>query len=46
MKTNGATMQTMDAIEKSGKIKFEILLDKSSLEIFVNDGEQAPTTYI
>lgn len=39
-------MQTMDVAEKNGKIKFEILLDKSSLEVFVNNGEQALTTYI
>ena len=39
-------LQTMDVAENNGKIKFEILLDKSSLEVFVNDGEQALTTYI
>ncbi|MEO8823209.1 MAG: GH32 C-terminal domain-containing protein, partial [Ginsengibacter sp.] len=39
-------IQTMDVAENNGKIKFEILLDKSSLEVFVNDGEQALTTYI
>lgn len=39
-------VQTMDVALKNGKIKFEILLDKSSLEIFVNDGEGALTTYI
>lgn len=38
--------QTMDVNETGGKIKFEILLDKSSFEVFVNDGEEALTTYI
>ncbi|MGH2649237.1 MAG: GH32 C-terminal domain-containing protein, partial [Ginsengibacter sp.] len=32
--------------EINGKIKLEILLDKSSLEVFVNDGEKVFTTYI
>ena len=39
-------IQTIDVEENNGKIKFEILVDNSSLEIFVNDGEQALTTYI
>lgn len=32
--------------EIRGKINLEILLDKSSLEVFVNDGEKVLTTYI
>jgi levanase/fructan beta-fructosidase len=39
-------VQTIDVHETNGKIKLEILLDKSSLEIFVNDGEAALTTYV
>jgi fructan beta-fructosidase len=35
-----------DVIETGGKIKFEILFDKSSLEVFVNNGEKVITTYI
>jgi len=30
----------------NGKIKFEILLDQSSLEVFVNNGEKVFTTYV
>jgi levanase/fructan beta-fructosidase len=36
----------MKVNSKNGKIKFEILFDKSSLEVFVNDGEQVLTTYV
>lgn len=32
--------------EINGKIKLELLLDKSSLEVFVNDGEKVLTTYV
>lgn len=39
-------IQTMDVAANNGIIKFEILLDKSSLEVFVNNGEQALTTNI
>jgi levanase/fructan beta-fructosidase len=39
-------IQTMNVAAKNGIIKFEILLDKSSLEVFVNNGEQVLTTYI
>jgi len=39
-------MQSVQVAENDGKIKFEILFDKSSLEVFVNDGEQVFTTYI
>ncbi|HZI69194.1 MAG TPA: GH32 C-terminal domain-containing protein, partial [Hanamia sp.] len=38
--------QTMKVNSTNGKIKFEILFDKSSLEVFVNDGEQVLTTYV
>lgn len=37
---------TADVNEMNGKIKLEILLDKSSLEVFVNNGEKVFTTYI
>ena len=36
----------MNVRSTGGKIKLEILLDKSSLEVFVNDGEKVLTTYI
>ncbi|RNI40263.1 hypothetical protein EFY79_02900 [Hanamia caeni] len=39
-------MQSAQVAENDGKIKFEILFDKSSLEVFVNDGEQVFTTYV
>ena len=38
--------QTIDLIRNAGKVKLEILFDKSSLEIFVNNGEQVLSTYI
>jgi levanase/fructan beta-fructosidase len=38
--------QTIDIRGNSNTIKLTILLDKSSLEVFVNDGEAALTTYI
>ncbi len=38
--------QTIDIKSNSNTIKLTILLDKSSLEVFVNDGEAALTTYI
>lgn len=38
--------QTMDIADHNGKVKFEILLDNSSLEVFVNDGEKVLTGYI
>jgi fructan beta-fructosidase len=34
------------AIVRNGRISLEILLDKSSLEIFVNHGEQVLSTYV
>ncbi len=38
--------QTIDLKSESTTVKLEILLDKSSLEVFVNDGESVLTTYI
>jgi len=38
--------QTIDLKNDSKTVKLTILLDKSSLEVFVNDGEAALTTYI
>jgi fructan beta-fructosidase len=40
------TVQIIDLNGVTGKVKLEILFDKSSLEIFVNNGEQVLTTYI
>jgi levanase/fructan beta-fructosidase len=38
--------QSMIVSPTNGKIKLEILFDKSSLEVFANDGEKVLTTYI
>jgi levanase/fructan beta-fructosidase len=38
--------QTIDLPGRPNTIRLEILLDRSSLEVFVNDGEAALTTYI
>lgn len=38
--------QVINLQDKSNTIQLEILLDKSSLEVFVNNGEAALTTYI
>src|ERR1035438_7988181 len=38
--------QTIDLNGASGNIKLEIIFDKSSLEVFVNNGEAVLTTYI
>ena len=38
--------QTIDLKNDNKTVKLTILLDKSSLEVFVNDGEAALTTYI
>jgi levanase/fructan beta-fructosidase len=38
--------QIMNVSSSGGKIKLEILFDKSSLEVFVNDGEKVLTIYI
>ena len=46
-KLNGhALKRTINIAGNSNRIKLTILLDKSSLEVFVNDGEAALTTYI
>ena len=37
--------QTIDLTNEAGKVRLEILFDKSSLEIFVNDGEKVLSTY-
>jgi levanase/fructan beta-fructosidase len=39
-------IQTIDLPGKPGRVNLEILLDKSSLEIFVNHGEKVLTTYV
>lgn len=38
--------QSMVVSPTNGKIKLEILFDKSSIEVFANDGEKVLTTYI
>jgi fructan beta-fructosidase len=38
--------QTIDLPGESGKVRLEILFDKSSLEVFVNGGEKVLTTYV
>jgi len=40
------SVKTMDVQPIDGKIKLEILVDKSSLEVFVNGGDKVLTTYI
>jgi fructan beta-fructosidase len=40
------TRQTVSLTRGGDKIRLRILFDKSSLEVFVNDGEQVLTTYI
>lgn len=41
-----ALKRTIDLTDQSNTIQLEILLDKSSLEVFANNGEAALTTYI
>jgi fructan beta-fructosidase len=41
-----ALIRTIDINDAASTIQLEILLDKSSLEVFVNNGEAALTTYI
>lgn len=38
--------RSMYVKEQGGKIKLRILMDKYSVEVFVNDGEQAMTSLI
>ncbi len=44
--TKDNTKQIIQLNGHSENVKLEILFDKSSLEIFVNDGEQVLTTYV
>lgn len=41
-----ALRKVVDLAESADKIRLEILPGKSSLEVFVNNGEAALTTYI
>lgn len=38
--------QTISMRSKTGKIRLQILVDRSSLEVFINNGEQVLSTYI
>lgn len=42
----GIRLQTIDDEVDPGKIRFKILFDKSSLEVFFGNGEKVLTTYI
>lgn len=42
----GGKRQTIDLSGSGDKVRLRILFDKSSLEVFVNDGEQVLTDYI
>lgn len=44
----GEEVHPLTAVIKpvNGKIKLQVLLDKSSLEVFANDGEKVITTYV
>jgi levanase/fructan beta-fructosidase len=42
----GREKQEVNVIGSGSKIRFEILVDNSSLEIFVNDGEEVLTTLV
>ncbi|MDP4283691.1 MAG: glycoside hydrolase family 32 protein [Bacteroidota bacterium] len=39
-------IQTAGVMDSEGEIKLEILFDKSSLEVFINNGEKVLTTYV
>ncbi len=39
-------VQTADVMDSDGKITLEILFDKSSLEVFINNGEKVISTYV
>ena len=43
---SGSKRQTVDLPGSGDKVRLRILFDKSSLEVFVNDGEQVLTEYI
>ncbi|HXS57044.1 MAG TPA: GH32 C-terminal domain-containing protein [Hanamia sp.] len=38
--------QTAAVMDPKGKIQLKILFDKSSLEVFINNGEKVLTTYV
>jgi len=38
-------LQTVTVMPDNNKIKLEVLFDKSSLEVFANNGEKVMTTY-
>lgn len=42
----GKERQTMDLPGAGTRIRLQVLLDKSSLEVFVDDGEKVLTTYV
>lgn len=42
----GKLRQTISVPNKTGTIRLQVLVDKSSLEVFVNNGEQVLSTYI
>ena len=42
---NDKLRQTIDLANEAGKVRLQILFDKSSLEIFVNNGEKVLSTY-
>lgn len=45
-KNESKLVQTIDLLPVNGKIKLQILIDKSSLEVFANDGEKVISTLI
>jgi len=42
----GKERQTIDLPEVSGQLRLQVLVDKSSLEVFVDGGEKVLTTYV
>jgi levanase/fructan beta-fructosidase len=42
----GKLRQTISVPNKTGTIRLQVLVDKSSLEVFVNNGEEVLSTYI
>ncbi len=46
MKKDFIASRSMKVDEMDGKVKLQILLDRNSVELFVNDGEQVMTTLI
>src|SRR5260221_13843291 len=45
-KGSGSKKQTIDLPGIGDKLRLRVLFDKSSLEVFVNDGDQLLTAYI